>query len=293
MVNAVTRQRGKTMTDRHAVPFVALAALVIVLGVPTTASAQSALADFAVCAACHTVGGGKLVGPDLAGVAERRSEEWLIAFIKSPKSMIDSGDETAKGLLAEHNNVLMPDNPQLDDARIRALLAHIAEGGGGGGGGEVEAIPDRPATPEDVANGRAMFEGRIRFENRGPACFSCHNADEYGLGGVLAADLSDVVSRMGGVKVVQVFIQGQGAAVMRAAYVEDPLTPMEIFSVAAYLEDANREAVAAPKPFGLKLFVAGFGAFVVLMGLYWALWGRTRKARSVNQDIYDRQVQSS
>ena len=33
------------------------------------------------CPACHTIGGGRLVGPDLAGVAERRDRDWIIAMI--------------------------------------------------------------------------------------------------------------------------------------------------------------------------------------------------------------------
>ena len=37
----------------------------------------------ATCFACHTIGGGRLVGPDLAGVHERLSQEWLESFVKS------------------------------------------------------------------------------------------------------------------------------------------------------------------------------------------------------------------
>ena len=33
------------------------------------------------CSACHTIGGGRLVGPDLKGVTETRSQEWLTNFI--------------------------------------------------------------------------------------------------------------------------------------------------------------------------------------------------------------------
>ena len=32
------------------------------------------------CAACHTIGKGRLVGPDLAGVNKRRSKKWLNNF---------------------------------------------------------------------------------------------------------------------------------------------------------------------------------------------------------------------
>jgi len=35
------------------------------------------------CFACHTIGGGRLIGPDLAGVHEKRSQEWLEKFVKS------------------------------------------------------------------------------------------------------------------------------------------------------------------------------------------------------------------
>ncbi len=36
----------------------------------------------AQCAACHTIGGGPLVGPDLLGVTERRENDWLIRWIR-------------------------------------------------------------------------------------------------------------------------------------------------------------------------------------------------------------------
>jgi len=35
------------------------------------------------CFACHTIGSGKRVGPDLKGVEERRSIEWIGKFILS------------------------------------------------------------------------------------------------------------------------------------------------------------------------------------------------------------------
>lgn len=102
--------------------------LVIVLGIFLCSDllAQDGAATFqSTCAACHTIGKGKLVGPDLAGVTERRSEDWLIKFIKSSQTLVKSGDKTADSLFQAYNQVMMPDHPSLDDAKIKELLAYI------------------------------------------------------------------------------------------------------------------------------------------------------------------------
>lgn len=53
------------------------------------------------CTACHRVGGGRLVGPDLEGVTERRSFPWLYHMVTSPDSMLRN-DPEAKELLGEY-----------------------------------------------------------------------------------------------------------------------------------------------------------------------------------------------
>jgi cytochrome c2 len=53
------------------------------------------------CVGCHTVGGGKLTGPDLEGITERRSYEWFMAMVLKPDSMLQN-DEAAKQMLAEY-----------------------------------------------------------------------------------------------------------------------------------------------------------------------------------------------
>ena len=74
------------------------------------------------CTACHTIGGGKLTGPDLAGVTERREEQWLREWIKSPDQMIMT-DPIAKELLKEYF-VPMP-NQGLTDEEVDEVIIYL------------------------------------------------------------------------------------------------------------------------------------------------------------------------
>jgi len=59
------------------------------------------------------------------GVTDRRTPEWLRAWVKAPESMLDS-DSTAKALLAEAKGAKMP-NLHLNEADIDALLSYLAQ----------------------------------------------------------------------------------------------------------------------------------------------------------------------
>lgn len=76
------------------------------------------------CAACHTIGGGRLVGPDLAGVTSRRNESWLQRQIKEPERLVAENDPIAIQLLKEANNMPMP-SLGLSDAKVVAIIAYL------------------------------------------------------------------------------------------------------------------------------------------------------------------------
>lgn len=63
---------------------------------------------FTACAACHTIGEGVRVGPDLAGVTLRRDRDWLERYIQAPQRMIAQGDPVAVALDAQFPVVRMP-----------------------------------------------------------------------------------------------------------------------------------------------------------------------------------------
>ena len=78
------------------------------------------------CAACHTIGRGDHLGPDLAGVTLTRERSWLTRFITAPEKMNAAGDPIATALRAKFNLVRMP-NLDLDDEDVSLILDYIAE----------------------------------------------------------------------------------------------------------------------------------------------------------------------
>jgi mono/diheme cytochrome c family protein len=249
------------------------------------------------CFACHTIGGGRLIGPDLAGVHEKRSQEWLEKFIKSSQSMINAGDAEAVALFEEYNSLLMPDAVATEE-EVRQVLSYIRAQSAGAAAG-VEASVDEPATPpepaseEDILAGQEMFQGNIRFENSGPACNACHEVRNDAVigGGILAAELTTVFSRMGGAGVTAILGQAP-FPVMQAAYEDRSLTEGEVTALVAFLEYADSEQYnQLPRDYGIGLFASGAVGAGILFFFFGFVW-RGRKRGSVNQAIYDRQIRS-
>ncbi|MCB0401475.1 MAG: c-type cytochrome [Flavobacteriales bacterium] len=115
------------------------------------------------CAACHSVGANKVVGPGLQGVTEKRSAEWLHSWIKNSGEMIASGDGDAVAIFEEYGKVIMPPQP-VDDAQIDAILEYINNPNDG----ETAAGPTPPgggdlttAAPEDNSTMIYVFGAAI------------------------------------------------------------------------------------------------------------------------------------
>ncbi len=250
------------------------------------------------CFACHTIGGGRLIGPDLAGIHEKRSQEWLEQFVKSSQTLINSGDVDAVALYEEYSNLLMPD-ALLSDEQIRDVLSFIKTRSSvqpqqSEASTVALAEPVAPASEQDILAGQDLFQGNIRFENNGAPCNACHHVrnDAVMGGGILAAELTTVFSRMGRAGVQSILGQSP-FPVMQAAYEGKALTESEVTQLVAFLEYADSEQYhQLPRDYGLGLFVSGVVGAGFLFGLFAFVW-RGRKTGSVNQAIYDRQIKSS
>ncbi|HZS52026.1 MAG TPA: cytochrome c, partial [Bryobacterales bacterium] len=74
------------------------------------------------CTSCHTIGGGRITGPDLKNVEQRKDRPWLVRFLQNPKAMIDSNDPYAVELQQQARGVIMPTIPGMTPVVAQALL---------------------------------------------------------------------------------------------------------------------------------------------------------------------------
>ena len=79
------------------------------------------------CGACHKLDK-KVVGPALAGVTERRTNEWLIAWIKDNAAFRASGDADAIAIYEEYGGSAMNAFPFLSDQDINDILQYTIDG---------------------------------------------------------------------------------------------------------------------------------------------------------------------
>lgn len=189
------------------------------------------------CVACHTIGKGPLVGPDLKGVTERRPHDWLEQWISAPEAMVAKKDSYAVDLLHQFHDVQMP-NPGLSSSDVNAVIAYLATAAAQPAAPEAAGAPALQANPE---NGKDLFTGVARFQNGGPPCMACHSVGGIGAlgGGQLGPDLTEVVARYGGAAAVNAFVGGTPTPTMKAVWSQRPLTDQERANVVAFLGQAE------------------------------------------------------
>lgn len=75
------------------------------------------------CTACHTVGEGVKIGPDLKGVTARRDEKWISRMILEPEVMLKE-DDVARRMM-EETYVAMPNQGVDAQTELPFLLSYL------------------------------------------------------------------------------------------------------------------------------------------------------------------------
>lgn len=212
------------------------------------------------CSACHTIGGGRLVGPDLSGINKRFSDEWLIKWTKSSQTLINSGDSEAIAIYEEYNGLLMPDQ-NLTDAEILAIYAFIESNEGDSKTPPPAASNNSDfATPEQISSGQLIFTGNKPLTNGGASCISCHSITykHVAPGGLLAKDLTTVYSRMGGDAGLAAIIKSPPFPAMAQAYKRHSVTDQETADLIAFFNKVNSDSDNQTTDAGNPLLILGF-----------------------------------
>ena len=229
------------------------------------------------CTSCHTIGGGRLTGPDLKGVTERQSPEWLATFIVNPARVINGGDAYALDMKREAKDQVMPTLPGLTkDLASKLVELIVVESAKEKSRFVGLQLSDRPLTDEDVAYGRALFNGGTAIASGAPACIGCHQVDGTGGfgGGRLGPDLTDVYSRLEGRKPLAAWLAAPPSLTMQPIFSDHPLESDEVLSMVAYLKSTAESGRPTPGHGAFAFLIAGMaGAVVILVG-FDLIWRR-------------------
>jgi len=160
IINNIIRNKPMSFRGFITSGFLAVFLLISVFAFSQTAEDEK---NYQQCKACHTIGGGQLVGPDLQGISDKRDEAWLISFIKNSQQMVQSGDEQAVKVFNENNKIPMPSH-NLSDDQVKGILFYIANGGKLGEG-EAAAVPEE-STDVKVAEVTAQLMVEMRRDEQ-------------------------------------------------------------------------------------------------------------------------------
>lgn len=214
----------------------------------TTAHVDVAAQSYAQkCAGCHTVGGGKLTGPDLLPTLAWPKPE-LAAKVKLMEPRVGPLSENEVAAYVE----LLQDPRAQDRIRVAQELASKA----------VAATLD----PASESIGRKLFDGTGRLANGGIACITCHRAGAQG--GTLGPDLTNLHTRMGKVAMISAIQQTQ-FLVMSGTYKNQPITAQEAVHLAEYLSNPELMPAASLED-NAPIVGASLGviSLLVVVGLY-------------------------
>lgn len=255
-------------------------ALVIVFVRPVAAQVPEAYFK-QNCQSCHTIGGGRLTGPDLKNVHERQSREWLVNYLQDPEGVLRSGDLYAARLQREARGAVMPRPPGITRELANALLDMI----------EAESaleksqfvgvqISDRALLPEDIEEGRLLFTGAKPLKNGGPACIGCHHVNSLGGlgGGRLGLNLTRAYAKLEGRKGLAAWLVAPPSLTMSPVFTAHPIDEEEILPLIAFLKNETERDLPEGASYPINFLVSGIVGAGALLVVFDRAWGKRFRA---------------
>ncbi len=225
------------------------------------------------CKSCHTIGGGRAVGPDLKGINSRPDTDWLVRFMVAPDKLISQGDARAKQLVQEYG-FPMP-NLGLSEGDAKAVLAYIESQSGIPPAATPAPQPDKQnvlPSQGDAGTGKGIFTGTVPMKNGGPPCLSCHDVSGIGLigGGTVGKDLTGSYAGMGDAGLTSV-LKAYPFPMMKEIYTAKPVTDEETANLLAFLNEAGTAQQSSSSRTPIFLIASSAGALLAF-GVFQLVW---------------------
>jgi len=244
------------------------------------------------CLSCHTIGGGRLTGPDLKNVSERQSRDWMVAWMLDPEGILKSGDPYAAKLQKESRGAVMTRSPGITRPLAIALLDLIdAESELEKSQFEGIKISDRALLPEDIEEGRGYFMGSKPLKNGGPACIGCHTVNSikgFG-GGRLGLNLTRSYATLEGRKGLSAWLMNPPSLTMNPIFQKYALDGEEILPIVAFLKNETEQNNPESSTAMVNFLLFGIAGAVVLLVIFDLIWGKRFKAvrKPMIEESYD------
>jgi mono/diheme cytochrome c family protein len=295
------------MAEKHRSPIPFFLAFVLCLLLADASELRSESGNIArgkqtfesICSACHTIGGGIKVGPDLKDITVQRPAPWLAGFIADPPKVIKSGDPVATSLLKKFHGIEMP-ALGLSGDKIDDILAYLRSTS------SPPKAQAQPATPAVVASarkpaskaqppapipppqpsqasaapgpappagsaeaGERLFLGSVSLQKGGPPCFSCHDVSTLPFpgGGTLGPDLTAAFAKFGATGMNSV-LATLSFPTMRPIFDARPLTIQEQQDLEAFLQKTGPRSLIGRT---VQIVLSALGGLLILVIAAWII----------------------
>lgn len=205
------------------------------------------------CSGCHSIGGGNLVGPDLAPTAKWGSAD-LSKAIKNMEKNVGPLTSSEVDSLVEYLK-----NPKAKASTSRPTdSTHETQ---------TPSLPQpvQISEPASANRGSRLFSGDEALKNGGLSCIACHRVDDSG--GTIGPDLTNVSTKMSETALVSA-CEHTPYKVMKTAYKDHPVVHQEALDLAAYLNSLKepRKRLKEPPVVVMGFLFAGFVFGVIALG---------------------------
>lgn len=211
------------------------------------------------CSACHTIGKGKLKGPDLVQAITWKDADLAKAVKKMEKEVGPMSDAVVADLVELLKDPAVLKRISVEEQKqLQARHASLA--------------------PADTNIGRKLFWGEMKLLNGGLSCNACHRIQ--GVGGTLGLDLTLAYQRIGEVG-LQSAIEKSAYKIMEPHYRTKPITPQEAVHLTAYLKHISQSQPQSEFPFHIYSALAAIGITIGLVFVYRSASGRQQSKRRI------------